>query len=62
MFGLEILAKLVKILRSAASPNQIAAGFIIGMIIGLTPLWTLHNLILFVLLIILNVNIASALF
>ena len=62
MFGLEILAKLVKILRSAASPNQIAAGFIIGMIIGLTPLWTLHNLILFVLLIILNVNIATALF
>ena len=62
MFGLEILAKLLKILRSAASPNQIAAGFIIGMIIGLTPLWTLHNLILFILVVILNVNIATAIF
>jgi len=62
MFGLEILAKLVKILRSAASPNQIAAGFIIGMTIGLTPLWTLHNLILVVLLIVLNVNLATAMF
>ena len=62
MFGLEILAKLFKILRSAASPSQIAGGFIIGMIIGLTPFWTLHNFILFVVLIILNVNIAMALF
>jgi len=62
MFGLEILAKLFKILRSAASPSQIAGGFIIGMIIGLTPFWTLHNFILFVILIILNVNIGMALF
>jgi uncharacterized protein (TIGR03546 family) len=61
MFGLEILAKIVKILRSAASPNQIAAGFIIGMIIGLTPFWTLHNIILIILLIILNINIGTAL-
>jgi len=56
MFGLEFLAKLVKILRSADSPNQIASGFVIGMVIGLTPFWTLHNLILIVILIILNIN------
>ncbi len=62
MFGIELLAKLVKILRSAASPNQIAAGFIIGMIIGLTPFWTLHNLVLIILVIILNVNIATGIF
>ena len=62
MFGIELLAKLVKILRSAASPNQIAAGFIIGMIIGLTPFWTLHNLILIIILIIVNVNIGTAIF
>jgi uncharacterized protein (TIGR03546 family) len=62
MFGLEILAKLIKILRSAASPNQIAGGFIIGMMIGLTPFWTLHNLLLLILLIILNVNIGMATF
>jgi len=62
MFGIELLAKLVKILRSAASPNQIAAGFMIGMIIGLTPFWTLHNIILIVLLIIVNINIGTAIF
>jgi uncharacterized protein (TIGR03546 family) len=62
MFGIELLAKLVKILRSAASPHQIATGFVIGMIIGLTPFWTLHNLILIIILIILNINIATALF
>ena len=60
MFGLEILAKIVKILRSAATPKQIAAGFVFGMIIGLTPFWTLHNFILIVLLIILNINIGTA--
>ena len=62
MFGLEFLAKLVKILRSAASPNQISSGFVIGMVIGLTPFWTLHNLILITILIILNVNIGTAIY
>jgi len=62
MFGIELLAKLIKILRSGASPNQIAAGFVIGMIIGLTPFWTLHNVILIVVLILLNINIATALY
>ena len=62
MFGIELLAKLVKILRSAASPNQIAAGFLIGMIIGLTPFWTLHNIILIIILIILNINIGAAMY
>ena len=62
MFGIELLAKLVKILRSAVSPNQIAAGFVIGMVIGLTPFWTLHNMILIVILIILNINIGTAIY
>jgi uncharacterized protein (TIGR03546 family) len=62
MFGIELLAKLVKILRSAASPHQIAAGFVIGMIIGLTPFWTLHNILLIVILIIVNINIGTAIF
>lgn len=62
MFVLQFLAKLVKILRSAASPRQIAGGFVLGMIIGLTPFLCLHNLIVFILIIILNVNIAMAIF
>jgi uncharacterized protein (TIGR03546 family) len=62
MFGLELLAKMFKILRSAASPHQIAIGFVFGMIIGLTPFWTLHNIILLILLIIVNINIGTAIF
>ena len=62
MFGFELLAKLVKIIRSAASPNQIATGFVIGMVIGLTPFWTLHNIILIIILIILNINIGMAIY
>lgn len=62
MLILKFLAKLVKILRSGISPNQIAGGFILGMIIGLTPIMSLHNMIIFVLIILLRVNIASAIF
>lgn len=62
MIVFKILAKLFKILRSGESPNKIAAGFTLGMVIGLTPLLTLHNFILIVVIVILNVNLASALF
>jgi len=62
MFIIEFIAKLIKILRSAASPAQIAGGFMLGMVLGLTPLLTLHNLIIFILIIIFNVNIAMAIF
>ncbi len=60
MFILEFLAKLFKILRSEVSPSQIAWGMVFGMIIGLTPFWSLHNLILILLIIMLKVNIAMA--
>jgi uncharacterized protein (TIGR03546 family) len=59
---LQIIAKLFKILRSEASPNQIAWGFSLGMIIGLTPFWTVHNMVLIFLIAILKVNIGMALF
>ncbi len=62
MFFIKFAAKLFKILRSGESPNKIAAGFSLGMILGLTPLLTVHNFILILLLIILNINLASALF
>jgi uncharacterized protein (TIGR03546 family) len=62
MFILKLLGKLFKALRSGASPNQIAGGFIFGMIIGLTPFWSLHNLLVVILIIILKVNISMAIF
>jgi len=62
MFGIELIAKLFKILRSDASPTQIAWGFVLGMIIGLTPIWNLHNLLIFILIVLLKVNIGMAIF
>ena len=62
MLILRYLAKLVKILRDGATPAQIAGGFILGMVIGLTPFWSLHNLVVFFLLLIFNVNLAMAIF
>ena len=60
MFFLKILSKFIKAIESAASPSQIAWGFALGAILGLTPLWSLHNMIVFVLLIVFNINISAA--
>jgi uncharacterized protein (TIGR03546 family) len=60
MVALKILSKLFKALRSNESPNQLAWGFVLGMIIGLTPFWNLHNLLVIVLILIFKVNAAMA--
>lgn len=61
MFFLTIFRDLFKILRSNQSPNQIAGGFVLGMFLGLTPFWSLLNVLAVLLLIIVNVNIGAAL-
>lgn len=58
---LKYLAKLLKALASEASPSQIAGGMVLGMIIGLTPILSLHNFFIVVLILILRVNIGMAL-
>ena len=60
MFTLKLLKSIANILQSEISPNQIAAGAVIGVLIGLTPSSTLHFYLLFILMLILNVNIGSA--
>lgn len=60
MIFMKILSKLFKALRSNESPNQLAWGFVLGMIIGLTPFWSLHNLVVLILIIILKVNAAMS--
>lgn len=57
---LKYIAKLLKALASEASPGQIAGGLILGMIIGLTPVMSVHNLVIVVLIIILKVNAGMA--
>ena len=63
MLPIQLVSKFIKILRSAASPSQIAGGFILGFLLGMSPsLLSLLNLFIILLIIILNVNLATALF
>jgi uncharacterized protein (TIGR03546 family) len=58
---LKYIAKLLKALASEAKPWQLALGFVLGMVIGLTPVFSFHNLFIVILLLILKVNIGMAL-
>ncbi|MEA1986240.1 MAG: TIGR03546 family protein [Candidatus Marinimicrobia bacterium] len=62
MLILKYIIKIFKILASETSPNQIAIGFALGMVLGLTPFLTVHNFIIIILLLLFQVNIATALF
>jgi len=57
---LKIVSKIFKALRSNESPGQLAWGFVLGMIIGVTPYFTLHDGIIILLIIVLKVNISMA--
>ena len=58
MIFLQFFVKVLKILRSGATPKQLASGMVLGMILGLTPLWSLHNLVIVLLVILIDVNLA----
>ena len=62
MFWLKLIKKFVKILQSNVSPLQIAGGIALGAVIGLTPSFTVLDLTVFLVILLLNVNISSALF
>lgn len=62
MIILQLIRRLVKVLRSASSPFQIAGGFTLGMFLGLVSLRTLFALPAVLCLVLLNVNLAAALF
>jgi uncharacterized protein (TIGR03546 family) len=62
MIWLKLIKKLIKALNADASPAEIAAGVVLGSVIGLTPAFALHNIIVIILIIILKVNVASAVF
>lgn len=56
---LDILAKLLKALNAEGSPTQISLGFAAGLIIGLTPLWSLHNVVLLFLVFLFRINLSA---
>jgi uncharacterized protein (TIGR03546 family) len=56
---LDMIAKLIKVLNAEGNPTQISLGFAAGLIIGLTPLWSLHNLLLAFLVFLFRVNLSA---
>ena len=53
---IKLLQSLFKTLHSDGTPGQVAAGMVLGAGIGLTPLMSAHNLVLFAAIVLLNVS------
>lgn len=56
---LSILANLLKALNSDSEPGQISLALVFALIVALTPFWTLHNLLLILLALVLRTNLAA---
>ncbi len=56
---LDMLAKFLKILNSDAAPGQIALAFAFALIVGLTPFFSFHNLIVLFFVLVLRVNLSA---
>lgn len=53
------ITKLIKAFNSDVAPEQISLGIAFAMIVGFTPLWSLHNLLVLLLVMVLRVNGAA---
>lgn len=56
---LRSIAKLLRVLNSETDPGQISLGVCFALIAGLTPLWSLHNLLVLFLVLVLRVNLSA---
>jgi uncharacterized protein (TIGR03546 family) len=56
---LKFIQSLIKTLHSEGTPTQIAAGVAIGAALGLTPLVNLHNIVILVVLVMVNVSFGA---
>ena len=56
---LTVIAKLLKALNSESEPWQLSMAFCLSMIAGLTPLCSLHNLLILLLALILRINLST---
>jgi uncharacterized protein (TIGR03546 family) len=56
---LRAAAKLLTVLNSEAAPGQISLAAAFSLVVGLTPLWSVHNLIVLFLVLLLRVNLSA---
>lgn len=55
---LRLIARLLKALNSETDPRQLALAASLALIFGFTPLWTLHNLLVLLAVLVLRVNLS----
>ena len=60
MFFIKLLIDFLGVLRAGQSPRQIAGGFALGSIVGLSPMLTLQGLAVWFIILILDVNLSAA--
>ncbi|MCJ8268422.1 MAG: TIGR03546 family protein [Psychrosphaera sp.] len=56
---LTLIAKLLAALNSESSPRQIALAIALGMIVGLTPFLSMHNILILLLAFVIRVNLSA---
>ena len=60
MFWIKFVTNFLKILRAGQTPRQIAGGFALGAIVGLSPSFTLQGLFVWLIIFVLDVNLSAA--
>ncbi|MFN0159440.1 MAG: TIGR03546 family protein [Bacteroidota bacterium] len=60
MFWLTIIKDIIKIFRAGQNPAQVAGGFALGAILGFSPMLTLQGVLVWLVLLIINVNLGAA--
>jgi len=56
---IESIAKLIKVLNSETDPGQISLALCLSMVAGFTPVLSLHNLLVLLLVLVLRVNLSA---
>jgi uncharacterized protein (TIGR03546 family) len=62
MFWLKLVTNFIKILREGQTPAQVAGGFALGSILGLSPMFTLQGILVWLIILVLDVNLSAATF
>jgi uncharacterized protein (TIGR03546 family) len=60
MFWLKLITNFIKILREGQTPAQVAGGFALGSILGLSPMMTLQGILVWLIILVLDVNLSAA--
>lgn len=55
---LGLIARILKVLNSETDPGQIGAAVAFACLLGFTPVWTLHNLAVLLLVLVLRANLS----